>query len=238
MKNFTVLLILLSSAGSYAQVKVVTNYNKYDYFPTHWLRPAVNASAEPISKRDAKKAMIAIRRFALEYPSSVLNKYLEGVYLVSKFRFYNNDNLRFGATYYNRRIFIKYKTSGGDHIKFTQRHLHHEFSSILMNKNYFPRYKWEKHNLHPYKSKNEGIDCLSTSGDGRDEHGYLFRKGYLTSYGSCYYENDINIYAEYVFLFPNKLERIGKKYPRVKRKTKVIKEFYCKISNKFHFCEG
>jgi len=238
MKNFIVLLILLSSAGSYAQVKVVTNYNKYDYFPSHWLRPAVNASAEPISKGDERKARIAIRRFILEYPRVVLDKNLDGIYLVSKFRFYNNDNLRFGATYYGKRIFIKYKTSDGDYVKFTERHLHHEFSSILMENHNFPRYKWERNNLHPYKSKNEGIDCLSTPGDGRDEHGYLFRKGYLTSYGSCDYEDDINIYAEYVFLFPKKLDRIGKKFPRVKKKTKIIRDYYCGISDKFHFCEG
>mgnify|MGYP001257096806 CR=1 FL=1 len=238
MKNFLALLILLSSVSSYAQVKIVSDYNRYEYFPSRWLRSAVNASAEPVSKEDEKRARVAIKNFISKYPKSVLDKNLDGIYLVSKFRFYNNNNLRFGATYHKKRIFIRYKTSEGDSIKFTERHLHHEFSSILLERNYFPKRSWKNNNKLSYSSKRGGVDCLNNPGDGRDEHTRLFSVGFLTTYGACDYEDDINIYAEYIFLFPRRLEKIENKYPRVKKKAKIIRGFYCKINNKFHFCKG
>ena len=106
-----------------------------------------------------------------------------------------------------------------------------------MREYYFPKNRWTACNKSRYYSSDEGLDMLETMGDGRDEQPLLLYQGFLTSYGSADFQNDVNIYAEYLFVESKRLAAHSKKYMSVQCKKRIIKEFYCAINKAFNFCK-
>ena len=227
---FYVVTMLCASIAYGTEIKYKFNHNTC--FPTNWYAAPVSARTSIINRRNISKIDAATKVFRSKYPPGVIDRSLSEIYVFGELEFYGKN---FGATYSADKIYIRYNDYRfSDYPSLPVRQLHHEFSSVLMKKYGFPKSEWVSKNKGAYVSKDKGRDMLSTLG--RDEHAYLFKKGFLTSYGSADFENDVNIYAEYVFVFPDKLDRLGKKYPVVAAKTKMIRNFYCGISKGFSFC--
>jgi hypothetical protein len=227
---FYVVTMLCASIAYGTEIKY--KFDRNTCFPTSWYAAPVRARTSAVSRRGASRVSGAVRAFLSKYPSGVVDHNLKEIYVFGELQFYGKE---FGATYSAEKIYIRYNdTRFGDWPALAARQMHHEFSSVLMSKHHFPKSEWVSKNKGVYVSKDKGRDMLSTLG--RDEHTYLFKKGFLTSYGQADFENDVNIYAEYVFVFPNKLDRLGKKYSAVAAKTKIIRNFYCGISKGFSFC--
>lgn len=203
-------------------------------FPKHWHNPRLNVKYKKVGHRDMLPALDSIKYFLHEYPKEVIISDLNEINIMGDFSIYGKP---FGASYFWKSIYLKYSTFDGDDVKFATRVLHHEFSSILMKKYFFPRKRWIRCNSGKYHSNNQGLDMLETGGDGRDEHHKLLYQGFLTSYGSSDYQNDVNLYAEYLFAEPKRLVAHSKKYISVRCKKKIIENFYCKISKTFRFCK-
>jgi hypothetical protein len=108
---------------------------------------------------------------------------------------------------------------------------HHEFSSLLLSGHSFYLNPWT--NLNPYnfkyifdKSKETLELYKEVSLNSSDED---YEKGYMNSYGQTSFENDFNEYSAMILTCPSKLEKIMRKYPRVRAKFLVWQEFYQKI---------
>ncbi len=207
-------------------------------FPKSWYRAPARARAEPIRRADVSGAKRIVDDFLSHYPVSVVDHNLHAIYLFARLRFY--DHIEFGGTYSGARraIYLRHNTSRfSDYRKLGQRILHHEFSSILIDRHAFGRARWKRLNRSKYRSNNHGLEFVSR-GLGRDENEALFRDGFLTSYGSSSLENDVNIYAEYLFVLPQHLDAIGRRHRQVRKKTRMIRRFYCGIDRRFAFCAG
>jgi hypothetical protein len=63
----------------------------------------------------------------------------------------------------------------------------------------------------------------------REETDELLRQGFLVGYNKTNIENDLNVYAEYLFTKKEHLETLAKKYPLVNQKVKLFKKFYTDI---------
>ena len=240
MKKFLIASIALtclatSPAFSYEKIGGIKVHSKYNInnFPSHWVGGRINIWGRQVTKSGQKNITIAIRRFVNKYPKSVLNDNLSSVFLLKDLSFYGSY---WGATYKWDRIYISYNVNDGDTVRFVTRELHHEFSSILLENYVFPKRKWIYATKGKYASKNYGIDQAGSGGNGRDEGTHLLERGLLTSYGASDFENDVNIYAEYLFVLPKRLARHNEKYFRIAKKTKLLKQFYCGINKSFHFC--
>lgn len=226
-------------ASSVYSLEVKHKFDRAKCFPQTWYKYPVRAKTLPIRQSDEMKISQSVKRFLLKYPRRVVEQHLDKVYSFRKLNFFGKD---FGATYsMNRKtgrgqIYIRYNNvEFSDWKTLNVRQLHHEFSSVLMKMHRFPKHEWVSKNGGKYVSGDLGRDMLISHG--RDEHNHLLKQGFLTSYGQADFENDVNIYAEYVFVFPNKLNRVEKRYPAVAKKAKIIRNFYCKINKSFFFCQ-
>lgn len=242
MKNiFKITIIALvcftsTTAFSYEKIGGLKVHSKYNIgnFPSHWVGGRINIWGKQITRSDERKAKIAVNNFVKKYPKSFFKSELSSIFLMRDLSFYGSY---WGATYKWDRIYVSYNTQDGDTVRFITRELHHELSSILMENHSFPKHRWIAATKGSYTSNNEGIDQAGKIGDGRDERASLLRRGILTTYGASDFENDVNIYAEYIFVLTKELKRHCKKYPRVAKKTKLIKEFYCSVDRRFNFCK-
>ena len=242
MKNILKIAIIAlvcfttATAFSYEKINGIKVHSKYDVnnFPLSWRSLRINIWGKQIGRSDRNKATIAVKNFVKKYPKSFFKGQLSSIFLMRDLNFYGSY---WGATYKWDRIYISYNSRDGDTIRFVTRELHHELSSILIENHSFPKYEWVRTTKGYYTSKNEGIDQAGKIGSGRGERRSLLKRGILTTYGASDFENDVNIYAEYIFVLPKKLDKHCKKYPRVAKKAKLIKEFYCSVDKRFDFCK-
>ena len=228
---------LLEKKYSY---KIYCQFEPAVFFNPHaWGGFAYDLKGKQITRRDYRKALVSLERFSKKYPLDILKNNLREVYLAKELTYKGNS---FGGSYRAGIILMSYDHHY-DTIQFVEKEFHHEFSSILMKdrKNKFYRdvlYSWRRNSGKYYGSVKIHKVTWEDEDDGRGTSRELLKNGFLVKYGRTGYENDFNTYAETLFTTPRKIARYSKRYPKVKRKTKIIKEFYCKISNKFHFCEG
>ena len=95
---------------------------------------------------------------------------------------------------------------------------------------------WSRASSKEYSSKNSGLDLLPDKIDDTS-HAEHWKAGFLTKYGASSVDNDISTYAEYLFVMPQKLQKLQSRYRIIKKKASLIVDFYCKVSKSFSFCK-
>ena len=60
----------------------------------------------------------------------------------------------------------------------------------------------------------------------------LYSQGFICDYGQVTFEEDVNTYAQYLIAKPKKLDQLTAKYPLIKQKAELLKEFYKAIGFK------
>ena len=221
-----------SVGGGTSSPVVHYNFNPKSHFPGSWFTAPISARLSHLNGRDKPDMQRVVRKFLSKYPAQVINKNLRGIYFFRAMSFWNR---KFGGSYWNGYILAKYN-SNYNTPDYLLKALHHEFSSVLLKKHYFNVNTWTANNGGSYTSNEEGKDFLLTGQNGHREKKQLFREGFMTVYGKCDWENDVNIYAEYLFVRPQRLNYVAAKNPRVKAKARLLKKFYCDINNRFDFC--
>jgi len=224
------------SAVAYSPVARATtvhyNFNPKYHFPQKWFKPPISAKLSHLSSGDKSDMKKVVKKFLSKYPAGMIDKNLRGIYFFKVLRLWNR---KFGGSYWSGHVLVKYDSSYNTP-GYLLKALHHEFSSVLMKKYHFNTSAWTANNGDSYTSKDEGKDFLLTGQDGQREMAQLFREGFMTVYGKCDWENDVNIYAEYLFTRPARLNYIAGRHPRVLAKVRLLKKYYCGINNSFDFC--
>jgi len=95
----------------------------------------------------------------------------------------------------------------------------------------FPKYVWRKTSGR-YGQYGSDSHFLIHSRNARDESSKFFKDGFLTYYGTTSLMEDMNTYAEYLFMEHNRLKVIGKDYPSVEKKRRILIQFYCSLDKK------
>ena len=232
--TFTILFFLSPSvyARGTTGSKLKFEFNARSCFPEFWYRAPISARSSKFNKAYTPQVTRAYEKFYKKYPRKVIDNNLKGVYFFGSLNFYGKT---FGGTVRRGNIFIQFDPRKGDYWQYTEKALHHEFSSILMKNYHFPKYEWTADNGRSYDSDDRGRDKLS-EGPGRERRA-LLSAGFLTTYGSSDIENDLNVYADYFFTKRSRLKRHAKKYPAIAKKAKIFKKFYCGIDSNFSFCD-
>jgi len=112
---------------------------------------------------------------------------------------------------------------------------HHEFSSALMKNHDFPIERWLDANPPDVKYETDFEKYLRSIAQDRDLQGseYFYQRGMISKYSYSTMENDFNLYAQTVFNEPKRMKDLVKKYPLIRKKYEILKEFYLSISPKF-----
>ena len=86
---------------------------------------------------------------------------------------------------------------------------------------------------------NDSIDKeVKTIEAGRDislASSKLLEQGFLSSYGLTNYINDVNTYAELLFVDPNELKRLSDKYKTIRVKYDLLIDFYKNLDIKYNW---
>jgi hypothetical protein len=214
------------------------------FLPADWIADPINAKTEPVEAASREAARTIIEEALAKYPESLLNRFLEGVYLVGSLQFYD---VSYGGTYMAnaKRVVLVYRPSFNAR-GFEQR-FHHEFSSLLLKKNEsdFEEDRWLSANEKTFVYRAPGVieeqtgdkseatrvleaEQKKTGGSGStllQVNPELMKQGFLTAYNQVSLEQDLNETAAHLFTNPD-LWSYCQKFPRLDQKVDTLIDFY------------
>jgi hypothetical protein len=212
-------------------VEIVYDYDWFSYFKNTNLERAckpLNASSPQLNSNSLMVAN-TISEFLEAYPERLLNKSLRKIYLLTDL---NCNHTPYGGTYSGKSIYasVYYYTSKTWLIEA----LHHEFSSILMKENPSLFSISEFADISGKNSYHTEIeeDCLKSSICRTDNKENLYRKGFINDYCTTSYENDYNVFVEFLFTKHYKLKLLSEQYPLINKKYQMVKQFYRQLGIK------
>ncbi|MBV1872218.1 MAG: hypothetical protein KUG83_06690 [Gammaproteobacteria bacterium] len=201
--------------------------------PDYWLLPPSSATAEPIEKANLNRFIKNLERELEKYPVEVIKQNLSTIYLFKELSFYG---VGYGGTSIGNSIYL---TGGAIEEGYDNTYManvfHHELSSIFFRDHPFPKEAWSSINPEEFAyvdSYNEVLAAVTEANESGDNVG-SHEEGFVSKYGQSTLENDFNMYAEMIFMDPQKLKSLSEKYPRVRQKYELTKNFYTSMSEDF-----
>ena len=215
------------------KVKILYKDSKR-YIPLLWKIQPGNVESSNATIDNLQRLINLLPNELEKYPPEILHNNLTNIIALGELKFFD---VSYGGTYLDKTIYI---TVGSDfaHMK-SSMHLsstfHHEFSSILMFRYKFGEPSWSAVNPVGFAYAKTEEDKLKTLKEATNTEGskQLYSHGFLAEYNKVSFENDFNMFAEFAFARPDKLTKLSSKYPRIRRKVLLLKEFYLGISKDF-----
>ncbi|HMO33007.1 MAG TPA: hypothetical protein PKE63_02560 [Lacibacter sp.] len=221
MKQILTALLCLSlladtaTAQEWLDKDLIVFYNgRQAIFPAEWKK----VKARPARMEFFHSDTAALLRALEMYPPSLIRKHLSRIYVVGSLRW---GGQQFYGTNSRRNIYIE----GGDSVQ-TNHTFHHEFSSILLRNlpNGDLKWEWQKRSPRLVNRSSAAAMWLGYSATALNEK--LMEDGYLCDYSLSNWENDFNMYAEYIFCGGAAFWKLVDKYPLVKKKVGLVINFY------------
>lgn len=215
-------------------VKLESVYSS-SIFPESWQGGSVNAEGEQISDYELKRVQPILIKALRKYPKDMLSADLRAVYVLKSMKFFN---VGFGGTNSSDAVYI---TSDGVSAGYTDAYIeqtfHHEFSSILFRKHpsFLDTTAWKQQNnaSFDYNDPENGVGAIKNKKSSQALDTDLAEKGMLTQYAMSSLENDINTFAQNLFVPESNFWEIVDRYPKINKKVKLLIVFYSKLSPVF-----
>ncbi|MBC8038810.1 MAG: hypothetical protein H7X89_16520 [Rhizobiales bacterium] len=198
-------------------------------WPENWLADLVITWTPVTNKSERNRCETFVKEFEKAYSSDGLNRRLKKIVFLKEFSMSGQD---FGGTYDPINGIIWSTCNAQSKVNHVGT-LHHEFSSLLFynNKERFDIEKWESFNrrrdAYMYSEEERWYDPAKIKDTlSLELNPNLYNDGFIANYNRVSLEEDINVFAEYIYTQPKKLTPIGKKYKRVHGKIEHLKNFY------------
>jgi hypothetical protein len=206
-----------------------------EIFPESWQASPISAWGEKLAPTEVQRSNDIITRALSKYPLATLQKDLKIVYFLKSMKFYN---VGYGGTNSTDALYL---TNSGTTAGYTNLYLeqtfHHEYSSILYrnHSSFIDEEGWKKANIpgFDYNDPENGVGAIRNNESSQDLDTALCKKGFLTQYSLSGMENDINTFAQNIFSPSENFWKIVEGYPRIKKKVKILIDFYNKIDPMF-----
>lgn len=235
---FTVLLSISGIAGPgdtlYRNIRIGFVYSSL-IFPTEWQQSPINAEGEVIDKGEIPRSLLVTIKALEKYPVEMLNLNLRSVYWLKKMSFYG---VGYGGTNATAALYL---TNDGERMGYTDNYLeqtfHHEFSSVLYRNysGFFDSVSWKNANAQNfnYNDPEDGVGAIRNNASSQDLDTLICVRGMLTQYAMSSIENDLNTFAQNLFSPSEGFWEIVDHYPRIRRKTRLLINFYNRINPGF-----
>jgi len=234
-------LLYLFPSGVFCQIKIKDTLScveiRFDVsdktFPSSWQNKKINPQAEPLAKYEVGNVINCLEETFTKYPETILCKYLKRVFVFKSMHFYN---VPYGGTFYKSTVYI---TDDNENLNCSydllENYFHHEFSSILLDKNtcFLKKKKWKKLNPAGFHYGKGGLQAIVTGSAEMSFDPELNERGFLTRYSEASLEEDFNVYCQNIFNGGPSFWKLVDKVPKIKAKTDLVIRFYQLIDKSF-----
>ncbi len=234
---FSYLIALMALQGLYAQdamqagpANTRINYKgDAKMFPCKWRNNKIRPEFSLIPAEEIPRMQKILDVSLAKYPGKLLKKNLKGIYVLKTLFFFG---LEYGGTYYRREVYLTNNgIENGYSDKFIEGTFHHEFSSVLIKRyiKHFDRHSWLNANPKDFAYGGGGVEALQNDATGLRLDSTLYHKGFLNEYSLASIEEDLNCYAEYIFLNDPGFWDAWESSEAIRTKTETLIRFYQQI---------
>jgi len=205
-------------------------------FPGDWYDPPIDAEAESLSENETERSKRIIISALDKYPENFLECNLKNVYVLKSMNFFGVD---YGGT---NSLDSVYVANNGENMGYLdiiiEKEFHHEFSSILYHnyKHMFKESEWRQVNPDGFEYFDEATGGSGAIREGRSSQEFnpeAHNMEFLYEYAQSTLENDINSFAENIFMGDESFFTTAESYEKLKAKLDLIVEFYKTIDPTF-----
>jgi hypothetical protein len=202
-------------------------------FPEHWYSGKIKAEAEPLSRFEKLRIINILDKAFQKYPDPVIRENLDRVYALRTMHFYG---VPFGGTNNAKTVYL---CDEENNPSFTNAYIegvfHHEFSSVLkrMYPGFFNAREWKASNPSWFTYGNGGVDAIMNGEASLELDPDYFSLGFLTCYSRASLEEDMNVFAQYLFTGGPAFWEVVDQHSRIRKKARLLITFYQKIDPLF-----
>lgn len=206
---------------------ILTDVKSKQYFTDEWNNDFVRPKAIPIKDDQLHRFLTILPVELTKYPAKLIKSDLHAIALSSSLSLYG---IEYGGSNSGKRIYMTVLSpEQGYTDEYIKRTIHHEFSSILIRDHKFPLREWRAalpEGVRYLDSIDKEVKTIEVGRDISLASRKLLEQGFLSSYGRTNYINDVNTYAELLFVEPNKIKLLANKYRIIGIKYNLLIEFY------------
>ena len=213
-------------------VKIVFPVHEQIY-PESWYSDNINGKYVPLRVDEYERSERIVIACLDMYPYLMLKKNLEIVYVVYSLEFFG---VGYGGTNSNHNVYLTNKGLENYYDSaYISRVFHAEFSSILLRnfKGLFKEEAWLACNAKDFSYGKGGVNALKTNSSSEYFNSELNEMGFINQYATSDMENDFNSFAKNMFVPRQSFLDLLKKYPRLKKKSELLIDFYHSINSTF-----
>jgi hypothetical protein len=198
-------------------------------FPAGWYGSGIDAKAESLDPGEVERSKSIMITALDKYPTQLLQNILKNVYVLKSMSFYG---VNYGGTNSLDSVYAANDGIGmGCTDKAIEQTFHHEFSSVLYN-NY--RYLFDENGWRQINPAGFGYFDEATGGAGAIKAGKASQvfdpeeheMGFLYEYAETTLENDVNSFAENIFMGEESFFNTVESYDKLQMKLDLIVAFY------------
>jgi hypothetical protein len=202
-------------------------------FPHQWLYKKVNAEIQPLCRDEESRVEDILSRAFSKYPAELLRTCLDKVYVIKTMKFYG---LPYGGTNYRHSVYLADDFSDPYFTdSYIEQVFHHEFSSVLIRyfNAFFAHQKWVSVNPPSFRYGNGGADAIRKGQASMDLDPDLIEQGFLSQYSTASLEEDVNVFAQFLFTGGREFWRLVDLNDNIREKTRILISFYHQLDPVF-----
>jgi hypothetical protein len=204
-------------------------------FPSSWYGSGIDAKAESLSAGEVERSKSIMITALDKYPTLLLKNNLKNVYVLKSMSFYG---VNYGGT--NSPPDIVYVVNDGVSMGWTDIYIeetfHHEFSSVLKYNYGFDETAWRQVNPAGFVYFDEatgGAGAIKAGKASKTFDSKEHKIGFLYEYAESTLENDLNSFAENIFMGEESFFDIVESYDKLEMKLDLIVAFYNSLDPMF-----
>jgi len=202
-------------------------------FPGSWYSASTDGKYNPLDSNEYPRTTKAVNDALSAYPKSVILQNLATIYVVKNMEFFGQP---FGGTNSNKNIYLANNgTKYGYTTQFLEKTFHHEFSSILFRNyaHFFDTATFTSYNAPGFEYGDGGVEAIRDNQVSLDYEKQFNEMGLISQYAASSLENDVNLFAENLFLPEKGFKKLLVKYEGLRNKRSFMIDFYHQIDTSF-----
>jgi len=203
-------------------------------FPSSWYGSGIDAKAESLSAGEVERSKSIMMTALEKYPTQLLKNILKNVYILKSMKFYG---VNYGGTNSSDSVYV---ANDGVKMGYTdiviEKTFHHEFSSVLKNNCGFDETAWRQVNPAGFVYFDEATGGAGAIKAGKASQVFDPKEhemGFLYEYAESTPENDLNSFAENIFMGEESFFDIIESYDKLEMKLDLIVAFYNSLDPMF-----
>lgn len=211
---------------SHEIIEFVTAENGNLIFPMHWMKSPINLEYKFFDSREKNRAEKIAKKAISKYPKDLIHANLKKLYFLGGLSFSGIQAT--GTSSLDSIYIVDRGIPMGFDFKDVELTIHSEFSALLLRKHraLLDIRNWNLCNPEGFSYLGGGVSAVSSGKDNVDIGSAKLSEGFICEYSKASLEEDFCEISARLFQGDERLWKISRKHPRIRKKMELAVNFF------------